>query len=223
MNETPTPPPAPATVATALARRPDPDAAASEPRLRLLAALGELLGRKPSAEITVGDIVAQAHVSKRTFYEQFATKDACLMALFEHLADHTLALIAADYHPGEDTAQAIEGVTRAYLLHLQRQPVLVRALYIELMAVGAEGVAVRRRITQRFADFLIHQVDMARAQDPTKTPLPEPLATAAVGGANELILQAIEAGRADRLAELTPAVTTFLHTVLRQPIPSMRV
>ncbi len=190
----------------------------NEPRLRLLTALSGLLADKASADITVGDIVAQARVSKRTFYEQFATKDDCLLALFEHLGDSTLALIAADYHPSDDVAEAIESVTRAYLLHLQGQPALVRTLYTELLTIGAEGLAVRRRITQRFADFLIHQTELARLREPHKRPLPTALATAAVGGVNELILQAIEEGRADRLVALTPAVTAFMQAVLQQPI-----
>lgn len=191
----------------------------NEPRLRLLTALATLLVDHASADITVGDIVAQAHVSKRTFYEQFATKDDCLLALFEHLGDSTLALIAADYHPSDDVAEAIESVTRAYLLHLQNQPALVRTLYTELMTIGAKGLAVRRRITQRFADFLIHQVELARLREPSKRPLPPAVATAAVGGVNELILQAIEEGRADRLTELTPSVTTFMQAVLQVIAP----
>jgi hypothetical protein len=67
---------------------------------------------------------------------------------------------------------------------------------------------------QRFAEFLIMQVEVFRALEPGKRPLSPELAMAVVGGINELILHAIEQGQADRLSELTPTVTDFVQAVI---------
>lgn len=183
-------------------------------RTRLLDALTLALIERPYAELTIADIVAGAHVSRRTFYEQFENKDACLLALCERLSETILGVIAAGYDPEADWVEQLSRVTDLYLQALQAQPALVRTLYIELMQLGAPGLAMRRRIGQRFAMFLIMQVELSRLREPGKRPLSPALATAVVGGVNELILQAIEEGRADRLSELAPTVSEFMQAVL---------
>jgi AcrR family transcriptional regulator len=187
---------------------------------RLLDALSRVLTMQPYAEITIADIVAQAHVSKRTFYEQFASKEACLLALCALLSEQTLQLIAAGYDPQEDWVAQLHSITHTYLNSLQQQPALVRTLYIELLTIGPEGLAMRRQIGQRFADFLIVQVELVRQREPGKRPLSPAMAMAIVGGVNELILHAIEEGRADRLAELTAPVTAFVQAVLQSLEPA---
>lgn len=192
----------------------DPATAPVDHRTRLLDALTLALIERPYAELTIADIVAGAHVSRRTFYEQFENKDACLLALCERLSETILGLIAAGYDPEADWVEQLSRVTDLYLQALQAQPALVRTLYIELMQLGAPGLAMRRRIGQRFAMFLIMQVELSRLREPGKRPLSPALATAVVGGVNELILQAIEEGRADRLSELAPTVSEFMQAVL---------
>ena len=187
----------------------------SDHRTRLLDALTQALSEKSYAELTIADIVARAHVSRRTFYQQFEHKDACLLALCERLSENVLGLIVSDYDPMGDWQVQLKRVTDLYLQALQAQPTLVRTLYIELMQLGAVGLAMRRRIGQRFALFLAMQVEMSRLREPSKRSLTPTLATAIVGGVNELILQAVEEGRADRLGELAPTVSEFVQAVLK--------
>lgn len=189
--------------------------AATEHRQRLLDGLAEALQTQAFAEITIADIVAKARVSKRTFYEQFSSKEACLLALGERLCDQTLALIAANYRFDEDWITQLRNVTHAYLSSLESQTAVMRAVYIELMTIGTEGLALRRRMGERFGQFLIMQVEAFRAVEPDKRPLTPTMATAVIGGINELILQAIERGEAHRLSELTPTVTEFVQAVIQ--------
>lgn len=199
---------------------PSPTATASSPaRLRLIEALAATLADKAYADTTVADVVARAHVSKRTFYEQFDSKEACLLALCDTMSQQTLAVIAAGYDHEADWVQQLEQVTRSYLGSLQSQPALLRTLFIELYALGPAGLQARRSVQRTFADFLRMQVDIARLREPHKRPLDPTLAMAVVGGITELILQAVEEGRADQLTELTPTVTTFVQAVLESLIP----
>lgn len=190
-------------------------AAATEHRQRLLDGLAEALGDQAFADITIADIVARARVSKRTFYEQFASKEACLLGLGERLCDQTLALIAANYQFDEDWVTQLRKVTHAYLSSLESQTAVMRAAYIEMMTIGPEGLALRRRMGERFGQFLIMQVEAFRAVEPSKRPLTPALATAVIGGINELILQAIERGEAHQLSSLTPTVTEFVQAVIQ--------
>ena len=56
----------------------------------------------------------------------------------------------------------------------------------------------------------------AAAEQPGIRPLSPRLATAVVGGLNELILEALEEGEEERLAELAGAATELLRAVLRR-------
>lgn len=199
-----------------------PSPAAQEHRQRLLDGLALALATQAFADITIADIVAQARVSKRTFYEQFPSKEACLLALGERLSDQTLALIVANYRMDEDWVTQLRHVTQAYLGSLEQHPAVMRAVYIDLLTIGPAGLALRRRMGQRFADFLIMQVEAFRAIEPDKRPLTPAMATAVVGGVNELILQAIERNEAGQLSQLTPTVTEFVQSVisaLEVPLP----
>lgn len=183
-------------------------------RTRLMNAMGETLVTKPYAEITIADVVAQARVSKRTFYEQFNSKDACLLALCERLAERTLTVMSEGYVQQADWVAQLHWVIEAYLGHIQVQPALIRTLCIELMSLGPAGLSVRRGILDRFVHFLLQQVETSRQREPGQTPMTPVLAVAVVGGVNELILYAIEQGRADRLRELAPDVIAFIKSVL---------
>jgi len=56
-------------------------------RRRLLLAIGEVVGESGLESATVGRVCEQAGVSRRTFYELFADREACLLAAFDHATE----------------------------------------------------------------------------------------------------------------------------------------
>ncbi|MFE3176138.1 TetR/AcrR family transcriptional regulator [Amycolatopsis sp. NPDC059090] len=64
-------------------------------RSRFTGALESLLARKRFPKITIGDLVGRAHTSRRGFYEHFASKEACLLALLSEAAETGSAQVAA--------------------------------------------------------------------------------------------------------------------------------
>ena len=59
-------------------------------RPRLLEGMAHSVATRGYADTTVADIVREAGVSKRTFYECFATKADCLIALYEAASHNAL-------------------------------------------------------------------------------------------------------------------------------------
>jgi AcrR family transcriptional regulator len=59
----------------------------SNQRARLLAGAAKAVEERGFASVTIGDIVRHAAVSRRTFYEHFASKEECFKAAFGGLAD----------------------------------------------------------------------------------------------------------------------------------------
>jgi AcrR family transcriptional regulator len=182
-----------------------------EYRGRLLAAALEGIGDVGWPDLTIAEIVRRARVSKRTFYEHFATQEACLLALYESVSSHVLDELDAAVErvpPGEGRVEA--GAT-FYLTRLQKRPRVVRTLALEILHLGSAGLAIRRRVMRRFAVFVQREIN-ATCRRPR---ISLAVAMAIVGGINELTLEAFEEDRIDRLSELVGPIVEVVRGVLR--------
>lgn len=180
-------------------------------RSRLLTGMVDAIAELGYADIAIADVVRHARVSKRTFYEHFSSKEDCLLALYEAQSARVLAEIEAaiaGVAPGE--GRVLVGAA-VYLATLQSRPGLLRTLLVEILHVGPRGLQVRRQVMRQFVDLLLRELTAATP----RTPVSPAVVTALVGGVNELILEAVEDGRGDRLGELLGHVTTVVRTFLR--------
>src|SRR4051794_32939012 len=64
-----------------------------EHHVRLLEGMAKALATKGYADTTIADIVREAAVSRRSFYEHFATKADCLLALYESASEQALVVL----------------------------------------------------------------------------------------------------------------------------------
>lgn len=189
---------------------------ASAYRSRLLEGMAHSVALKGYADTTVADIVREAGVSKRTFYECFATKKDCLIALYVAASHGALKVLKDAIDPQRDWKTQVEHAIGAYLGCLASNPALLRTLFVEILSLGQEGLLVRRRMNQELADFVVQVVHSGQAS-PKDSALTAALAMAVVGGINELVLQAIEDNRTAALGELTGACSALVRAVLAAP------
>ena len=188
--------------------------AAAGHRARLTGGLATAIAEKGYAAVTIADVVRVARVSKRTFYEHFPDKEACFLALYAETSDELIELIAtsAATAPGS-WEERIEAAARAYFERVAGEPELIRAALLEIQAAGPRARELRREVQRRYADQLRAFSDAAAAEGAGRALTPA-LATAVVGGLNELMLEAVEAGRAERIGELADAATELIRAVL---------
>ncbi|MBX3619915.1 MAG: TetR/AcrR family transcriptional regulator [Rhizobacter sp.] len=182
-------------------------------RRRLLDAMAEAVARKGYADTTIADLAAGARVSRRTFYEHFATKEECLVALYEAASKQALGVLRSAIDPAHDPLTQAEQALRAYLATMASNPALLKTLFIAILGLGAVGLQARRRVNQQLADFILDVVNGPHdgARHPT---LPAPLAMSIVGGINELVLQMVEQDRIDQLTDLTATTAQFVRAVV---------
>src|ERR671932_1794815 len=64
-------------------------------RERMIDAVAATVARKGYVATTVGDVVARAGVSRKTFYEHFQDKEDCFLAAFDTGVDLVLGAIHA--------------------------------------------------------------------------------------------------------------------------------
>ena len=183
-------------------------------RTRLLHGIAQAAGDKGYADTTIADIVREAGVSRRTFYEHFATKGECFIALYEAANRNTLAVLREAIDPRDEWHTQLDRALVAYLGSMAQNPALLRSLSMEILGLGAEGMAARRRVNQELCRFMLEVVNEGSGGS-RKSPLTPAMALAVVGGINELVLQAIEQGRADQLAQLAGPAGELVRAVTK--------
>lgn len=186
---------------------------ASMHRHRLLEGMAQAVAAKGYAETTIADIVREASVSRRTFYEHFASKADCLIALYEAASFNALKVLRGAIDPAHGWEEQVDQAMRAYFDCLSQNPILMRTLFVEILGLGMEGLAARRRANEEIAAFMLEVVNAGDAARKRNQLLSPAMAMAVVGGINELVLHAIERGSADRLAELTAPSVQLIRAV----------
>jgi len=171
-------------------------ATAGDPfRLRLLDGLAASIGERGYRASTVADVVRHARTSKRTFYDQFASKEECFLELLRADVEQLGARIAAAVDPESEWDRQIRQAVEAYAGHIEsRQPVTLSWIR-ELPSLGAVARPVQRRGLQLLADLLIGLSASPGFQRAGLPPLTPPMAVILLGGLRELTALAVEDGR----------------------------
>src|SRR3989338_6631597 len=119
----------------------NPNIEATEHRQRLFDGMARAVATKGYGAITIADIVSEACVSRRTFYEHFDTKADCLVALYESASRYALSALRASIDPGRNWQAQVDGAMEAYLGCLADNPILMRTLFVEILGLGVPGAA----------------------------------------------------------------------------------
>lgn len=170
--------------------------AGSDPfRLRLLDGLAASIGERGYRASTVADVVRHARTSKRTFYDQFASKEECFLELLRDDIEKLGESIAGAVDPEADWHRQIRQAVEAYVEHMEARPAITLSLIRELPSLGDVARPVQRRGVQLLSNLLIDlsaSPGFRRAQLP---PLTAPLAVILLGGLRELTALSVEDGR----------------------------
>ncbi|AKJ29281.1 TetR/AcrR family transcriptional regulator [Caldimonas brevitalea] len=185
----------------------------NEHKTRLMEAMAACVAARGYADTTIADIAAEARVSKRTFYEHFDSKPDCLVALYESASEQALSVLRATVDPQRDWHVQVEQAVGAYLGALACNPLLLRTLFIEILALGTRGLRARRRTHQALADFIVAVVNGSTGEAPSPG-LGDATATALVGAIHEWVLQAIENDRVPELQTLTAPASRLIRAVI---------
>jgi AcrR family transcriptional regulator len=169
-------------------------------RERIVTALVDTVAERGYNATTVANITKAAAVSRRTFYEHFADKEACFLAAYEMVADHIAAAMRAAAESFEDWPQQVRAALATMLSFLAGEPELARLCMIEPVAAGGEIAARHRESMQGLVDIL----KAGRPKLAGDRPLPEATEETLVGGVVSLIVREISAGRAEQLESLLP-------------------
>jgi AcrR family transcriptional regulator len=163
-------------------------------RERLLAGLAAALREQPYPELTVADVVRHARTSRRTFYEHFAGKQECLIALLEEENRQSVARIAAAVDPRAPWQAQVRQAVEAWIGGAADDPA-VRLCWIRVVpSLGDAARPLLRRTMAAYAGLiqaLAQSPELARA-GVTAPSRPETIML--LGGLKELIAATVEDG-----------------------------
>jgi len=194
---------------------PPPEVRLPLQRERLLRAAASEFAQSGYAGTTSESISHRAGMSKATFYEHFANKEECMLALFDRavvVVRESMATAAAS--APSDARERMKAGTRAFLGALSEHPEFAQTLLVEIIGAGPRAAQHRDRILQTFADVLDTENAVA-ARRGMIARFASPLDTFAVVGAiSELVSRQVRLGVPEDLLELAPVIDRLIFGLL---------
>jgi AcrR family transcriptional regulator len=184
------------------------DFIAQHQRARIIAALAQEVAVSGYRAVTVADIVGRAGIARNTFYENFASKEACFLAAQEAAMTEALTRVVDAASELESWPDRVEAGLAAFLGYVAAEPALARTCMVEALSAGPAAVARYEESLQAFVSLF----RLGRDYAPEGVELPETLEEAVIGGVFWIIYQRIVEGRAESIEELLPEVVEFALT-----------
>jgi AcrR family transcriptional regulator len=184
-------------------------------RGRLMHAAATVFARSGYADASAEAISREAGMSKATFYEHFANKEECILALFEQSASAVLhQMDAAAEQAGPDHIERMRARIRAFLNSLADFPNESQTLLVEIIGAGPAAAARRDEVLAAFAQSIEGAIDAA-ARDGVVSRLGSPdEAYAIVGAVAELASRHVRSGRPEEIRALEPLIERLIRGLL---------
>jgi AcrR family transcriptional regulator len=186
------------------------DTVLASQRGRLLDAMAEAVAEHSYGATTIAHVVARAGVSRKTFYEHFADKQDCFLAMYDIGIAFVLGRIVEELEDQQELRARLVVGLETFLSVLSEEPAFCRSIVLEVQTAGPEGLARRRAVIKVFAERYLDVNRQARAADPAIEPLSEEIALAVVGAILELVGTWVDEGRTAALPELAEPLSEFV-------------
>jgi AcrR family transcriptional regulator len=174
-------------------------------RQRLFDGLAAAIGERGYRASTVADIVRHARTSKRTFYDQFASKEQCFLELLRANNDRLRDDIGSAVDREADWRDQVGQAVQAYVANIEAHPAITLSWIRELPSLGAVGRPVQRDGVRQLTTLLVDLSGGPGFRRAGLRPLTPSLAVILLGGLRELTALVVEDGD-DVGAIIDPAV-----------------
>ena len=180
----------------------------SRQRGRLFAAAAAVFARVGYAEASAEAIAREAGMSKATFYEHFANKEECIVALFDTATEIVLDAMrdAAARDAAADPQARVHATLGAFLGTLAHYQNESQTLLVEIVGAGPRAQERRDRALDAIAGYIddFNREDAAERGAP-RLASPDD-AFAITGAVVELASRQIRTGRPADIRKLEPVV-----------------
>jgi AcrR family transcriptional regulator len=190
-------------------------------RERLIAGIAEAIAENGYAGTTIAHITRHAAVSRRTFYEHFASKDECFVAAYDTVMTEMRERVGQAFEGGADWAHAVKDGIAAMLGFLAAEPNLARLCMVEALVAGPVVVERYDAAIQSFVPYF--QTGREGRSAEVLSRLSPTTEEALVGGMMSLISRRIIAGKAAELEALLPDLVEFTLTPYLGSVEAVKI
>lgn len=170
-------------------------------RDEIVEAMIRVAGDKGYLATSVADVIAEANVSRTTFYKHFEDKRACFLEAYDLAVERILGSAEAACAGGHRWRDRVRGALEAVVNLFAAEPALARMAIVQVSAAGAEA---RRRHSAAIGRLgrLLDPDEAGRLRSGLE--LPPNTGLMAVGAVAGLILDELRAGRVADLPRILP-------------------
>jgi AcrR family transcriptional regulator len=174
-------------------------------RTKILEAVAALVAERGIAELTLGETIARAGVSRRAFYECFEDRDAALLGAFDLGVERAAQRIAPAYAAQSRWRDAIRAGLAELLRFVDDEPALGRLCIVHSLSGGP--VLLRRR--GEVQSILWEVVDRGRKEGAAGRNEPPAVVAEGVVGAVLTVIQTRLLAQDAEPPEERPAIELF--------------
>jgi AcrR family transcriptional regulator len=166
----------------------------AEFRRRLLDGMAAAIGERGFRESTVADVVRHARTSRRTFYEHFASKQDCFIALLRDANAEMVRQIAVAVDPHAPWDVQVRQAIEAWIACAESDPTVTLSWIREVPALGEGSRQLQREALEAFIVLVQTLTDTPELRAAGILPPPRQFAIMLLGGLRELIATTVEDG-----------------------------
>jgi len=167
-------------------------------RTRMLAATVQAIEEAGYARLTVAQVISRAKVSRKTFYDIFADREDCFLAVFEQVLSQARVIALQAYERESSWREGVRSALARLLMFMDAEPGLAKLCVVESLAAG-------ERVLQRRAeafDELVGVIEKGRSDTSGARERPEVTAEGVLGGIFEVIHRRLLRGEQEPLSNL---------------------
>ncbi len=187
-------------------------------RSRLLSAAVRALDELGYSDVSVADITARARVSRRTFYELFPDREACLAAALEDALDALARELEAAGVGRLGWRERVRSGLFVILSFFDREPVLARVCVVQALRGGPRVLERRERVLAGLAAV----VDEGRRVGPRAERHTGLMAEGVVGAAFSIVYARLLRGSREPLVELLGELMEMIVLPYLGAVPARR-
>jgi AcrR family transcriptional regulator len=168
-------------------------------RQQILEAMVQVVGRKGYKATSVADVIAEADVSRTTFYKHFEDKQECFLAAYDLAVERVLDAVIAGCDAEQPWLERMRAGLTTVVETFALDPELARTAIVEVAAAGADARRRHWNAITKVTEYLAEGERLAGDRE-----LPPNIGLMAAGAVSGLIFDELLTGRAERLPELLP-------------------
>ncbi|OYN79051.1 TetR/AcrR family transcriptional regulator [Mycolicibacterium sphagni] len=185
------------------------------PRQRLIDALAASITDVGYSATTVADIVRLARTSRRTFYEYFTDREACLVALLTDTNRRAVETISGAVDPTAPWETQIRQAVQAWVANAESRPAVMLSWIRDVPALGMAARELQREVTESFIAMVRTLSDTEELRAAGIPMVSRQRALMLIGGLRELTAVTVESG--GRMSDVTDEAVDAAIALLGPP------